>query len=279
MYCFFTGYSGTVLVLLVLAGLGEIMLARSLSPLSSKFSHSTRPRFLSAHRARVHHTTMALNYPKPIELNPSGQHTSTFIMLHGLGDSGDGWSDIGYMYRTSLPGTKFIFPHAPRRPITLNFGMSMPGWYDIASLEDIQGGEDASGLRESQRYVEELIRKEIAAGVPATKIVVGGFSQGGAVALMMLRSDIQLGAIVALSGYIPLHKEQPIFSEANAKTPILMCHGDADQTVAFEFGHQSFQLLSSLGANVEFQRYLGMGHSACQREFNDVLNFITPVLS
>ncbi|GIL43368.1 hypothetical protein Vafri_1139 [Volvox africanus] len=134
MYCVCNRYGGNVLVLLVLAVLGEIMLARSLSPLSSKFSHSNRPRFYSSHRARVSHTTMALNYPKPIELNPSGQHSSTFIMLHGLGDSGDGWSDIGYMYRASLPGTKFIFPHAPRRPITLNFGMSMPGWYVLVLL-------------------------------------------------------------------------------------------------------------------------------------------------
>ncbi|GLC35944.1 hypothetical protein PLESTB_000521800 [Pleodorina starrii] len=255
------------------------MLARGLSPFSSKLSRSARPRHSSAHHPRASHTTMALNYPRPIELAPSAPHTSTFIMLHGLGDTGDGWSDIGYMYKTSLPGTKFIFPHAPRRPITLNFGMSMPGWYDIASLEDIQGGEDAAGLQESQRYVEELIQKEIAAGVPSSKIVVGGFSQGGAVALMMLRSNIQLGGVVALSAYVPLSKEQPLFSEANAKAPIFMCHGDADQTVAFAFGQRSFQLLSSIGANVEFQTYLGMGHSACQREFNDVLDFIKPILS
>ncbi|EFJ47101.1 hypothetical protein VOLCADRAFT_81547 [Volvox carteri f. nagariensis] len=253
------------------------MLARGLSH-SARFSHSSKKRFNFTTRVRASHSTMALNYPRPIEINPSGPHTSTFIMLHGLGDTGDGWSDIGYMYKASLPGTKFIFPHAPRRPITLNFGMSMPGWYDIASLEDIQGGEDGAGLRESQRYVEELIQREIAAGIPSTKIVIGGFSQGGAVALMMLRSSIQLGGVVALSAYVPLHKEQPLVSEANSKTPIFMCHGDADQTVAFEFGRRSYQMLLSLDANVEFQTYLGMAHSACQREFDDVLAFVKPIL-
>ncbi|PNW84926.1 hypothetical protein CHLRE_03g164350v5 [Chlamydomonas reinhardtii] len=221
----------------------------------------------------------ALNYARPIELNPAGEHKSTMIMLHGLGDTGDGWSDIGYMYKSSLPNTKFIFPHAPRRPITINFGMSMPGWYDIASLEEVNRSEDAEGLQESKRYIEELIAKEVAAGIPASKIVLGGFSQGGAVALMMLRSATQLGAVVALSAYVPLHTQQPVFSEANAKTPILMCHGDADQTVAFAFGQKSYQLLQSLGANVEFQAYVGMGHSACQREFDDVLEFVKPVLA
>eukprot|EP00198_Chlamydomonas_reinhardtii_P014037 XP_001703374.1 predicted protein [Chlamydomonas reinhardtii] len=96
----------------------------------------------------------ALNYARPIELNPAGEHKSTMIMLHGLGDTGDGWSDIGYMYKSSLPNTKFIFPHAPRRPITINFGMSMPGWYDIASLEEVNRSEDAEGLQESKRLDE-----------------------------------------------------------------------------------------------------------------------------
>ncbi|KXZ56386.1 hypothetical protein GPECTOR_1g342 [Gonium pectorale] len=196
----------------------------------------------------------SLQYRPPIELNP-------------------------YMFKSSLPGTKFIFPHAPKRPITLNFGMSMPGWYDIPSLEAIQSSEDAEGLRESKRYVEELIRKELAAGVPSHKIVVGGFSQGGAVALMMLRSNIKLGAVVALSTYVPLRQEQPVLSEENAKTPIFMCHGDADQTVAFAFGQRSYKLLESLGANVEFQTYLGMAHSACQREFDDILEFVKPILT
>ncbi|KAG2499161.1 hypothetical protein HYH03_002742 [Edaphochlamys debaryana] len=200
------------------------------------------------------------------------------IMLHGLGDTGDGWADIGYMYKESLPNTKFIFPHAPRRPITINFGMSMPGWYDIASLDEVDRSEDKEGLVESKRYIEELIQKEVASGIPTSKVVVGGFSQGGAVALMMLRSNVQLGAVVGLSCYVPLHTEQPVFSEANAKTPIFMGHGDADQTVAFSFGQKSYKLLQSLGANVEFQPYMGMAHSACQREFDDVLEFVKPVL-
>ncbi|GFR41398.1 hypothetical protein Agub_g2077 [Astrephomene gubernaculifera] len=251
------------------------MLVRSLAPVSSAVPSPFRSRlYRVTHNARASHTTMALNYARPIEIPPAGPHTSTFIMLHGLGDTGDGWSDIGYMFKQSLPGTKFIFPHAPRRPITLNYGMSMPGWYDIPSLEEIQRSEDAAGLRESQRYVEELVQKEIAAGVPSSKIVVGGFSQGGAVAFMMLRSNTKLGGIVALSSYLPLHKEQPVISESNEKTPIFMCHGDADQVVSFDFGQRSYQLLSSMGANVEFQTYLGMGHSACQREFDDVLECV-----
>lgn len=217
----------------------------------------------------------ALTYRSPIEIKPqSGVHKSTVIMLHGLGDQGDGWADIGHEFKGALPDTKFIFPHAPRRAITLNFGMAMPGWYDIASLEAINAQEDKGGLEESKRYVEELVAKEVASGIPSTKVVVGGFSQGGAVALMMLRSSTPLGGVVGLSTYVPMRNEQPVVSEANQQTPIFLCHGDADQVVAFAYGRQSYELLKGLGCGVEFQTYTGMAHSACPRELQDVKDFM-----
>ncbi|PNH12661.1 Acyl-protein thioesterase 1 [Tetrabaena socialis] len=253
----------------MLSAANSVKTTRLISPLTKKLSCPASVRAPTAQRSRIATMAAPLVYPQPIVMAPSGPHTSTMIMLHGLGDTGAGWQDIGYMYKGALPGTKFIFPNAPRRPITINFGMAMPGWYDIASLEEVQRSEDAEGLRESQRSIEGLREKEVAAGVPSSRVVVGGFGQGG-----RWRSSER----DRLSAYLPLHTQQPVVSEANAKTPIFMCHGDADQTVAFAFGQRSYKLLSSIDANVEFQTYMGMGHSACQREFDDVLAFVKPIL-
>jgi acetyl esterase/lipase len=139
-------------------------------------------------------------------------------------------------------------------------GMSMPAWYDIASLEDINQREDRAGLHESQRYVEELVDAEAAAGVPPGRVVVAGFSQGGAVALMMMRSARALAGVVGMSTYMPLRDEPPVVSGANAKTPLLLCHGTYDNVVAYEFGVATHNALKDLGAAVELKSYPGMAH-------------------
>lgn len=223
-------------------------------------------------------STQKLRYRDPIVFNARDKHTGTIIMLHGLGDSGDGWAPVGAEWAPDLKHVKFIFPHAPNRPITVNFGMSMPGWYDIATLEDINQREDKEGLHESQRYIESLIDAEIASGVKSDRIVVAGFSQGGAVAMLMLRSKHKLGGIVGLSTYMPLRKEPPLISEANAKTPIFQAHGDADYTVAYKYGVDTHNLLKESGANITFKTYNGMGHSAVPQEIADVGNFLKKVL-
>eukprot|EP00775_Hariotina_reticulata_P004763 gene4762-5013_t len=223
-------------------------------------------------------STETFKYREPVVFNAREKHTGTVIMLHGLGDSGEGWASVGVEWAPGMEHVKFMFPHAPNRPITVNFGMRMPGWYDIASLEDIDQREDKAGLLESKRYVEELVQQEIAAGIPSHRVVVAGFSQGGAVALMALRSQLKLAGVVGLSTYLPLRKEPPLVSEANLKTPIFMAHGDADYTVEYKFGVNSYNMLKELGCDITFKTYRGMAHGANPQELADVKAFLQKVL-
>ncbi|GBF96133.1 phospholipase carboxylesterase [Raphidocelis subcapitata] len=221
---------------------------------------------------------MPLQYRPPIVVQPREKHTATVIMLHGLGDSGDGWAAIGDEFAPATPHVKYIFPHSPLRSITINMGMKMPGWFDIVSLEDIDASEDGPGLVESKRYVESLVAAEEAAGVPSERVVVAGFSQGGAVALMMLRSERKLAGIVGLSTWLPLRNEEGVISAANAGTPVLQCHGDADGVVAYSFGVATNKALKALGADAEFLTVRGMGHSAVPSELEAVQEFIKRVV-
>lgn len=222
--------------------------------------------------------TKAYKYREPIVYNPREEHKGTVILLHGLGDTGDGWASIAAEFAPSLRHVKFIFPHAPNRPITLNYGMTMPGWFDISSLDDINQKEDKEGLHESRRYVEELVQQEVDGGLPSGKVVVAGFSQGGAIALQTLRSDKKLAGVIGMSTWLTLRKETPIISEANKNTPILMCHGNADPVVQYDFGKATYNTLKELGADVEFKTYNGMGHSASPQELEAVQEFLKKVL-
>eukprot|EP00882_Tetradesmus_deserticola_P007621 GHRQ01008026.1.p1 GENE.GHRQ01008026.1~~GHRQ01008026.1.p1 ORF type:complete len:324 (+),score=76.17 GHRQ01008026.1:399-1370(+) len=227
---------------------------------SSKISSGTSPTAVRSVSGKANMSSQQFKYRDPIVFNARDKHTGTVIMLHGLGDSGDGWAPIGAEWAPELRHVKFVFPHAPRRPISVNFGMQMPGWYDIASLEDIDQKEDKDGLHESKRYIEELIEKEVAGGVPSERVVVAGFSQGGAVALMALRSQHKLAGVIGLSTYLPLRKEPPLVSDANMQTPIFQAHGDQDYTVGYQFGVTTYNLLKELGANITFKTYNGMAH-------------------
>jgi len=220
---------------------------------------------------------MALSYPEPTVFEPNGEHKATLLILHGLGDTADGWASMAGIF--AIPGLKFIFPTAPMRPITLNMGMVMTGWYDITSLDKINSSEDEEGIRESWRFVEELIAKEEAAGLPSSKIIVGGFSQGGAVALMAARSKKKLGGIIGLSTYVPLRAApEGVLSQENRSTPILMCHGERDMVVNFNYGVESFKLLEEAGGTVEFKKYM-MGHEAIIEELEEVKSFIAKVVA
>uniref|UniRef100_A0A061QJ69 Lysophospholipase II n=1 Tax=Tetraselmis sp. GSL018 TaxID=582737 RepID=A0A061QJ69_9CHLO len=217
--------------------------------------------------------TMSLSYPEPTVFPAKEEHKATVIILHGLGDTAAGWASLANMF--SIPGVKFIFPTAPMRPITLNMGMVMTGWYDISSLEEVNQKEDEQGIRESWRYVEGLVAQEEASGIPSSKVVVGGFSQGGAIAMMAARSDKKFAGIVGLSTYVPLRDDAGgIVSEANRTTPILMCHGKSDMVINFEYGSGSANLLSEKGASVSFKEYPYMGHEACIEELEAVKEFL-----
>eukprot|EP01023_Acetabularia_acetabulum_P027516 TRINITY_DN26034_c0_g2_i3.p1 TRINITY_DN26034_c0_g2~~TRINITY_DN26034_c0_g2_i3.p1 ORF type:complete len:264 (-),score=41.28 TRINITY_DN26034_c0_g2_i3:595-1275(-) len=219
-------------------------------------------------------SSFSCTYPAPVVVPAKGEHKCSLIMLHGLGDTGAGWTDISYMFGEALPHVKFIFPTAPTRPITINMGMRMPGWYDINSLNSIDQRVDREGLLDSSSYVEKLVEDENKAGIEYSKIAVGGFSQGGAVALTSLMWKKKIAAIVGLSCYLPLKDENPFVSAENLATPIFMAHGNQDDVVQYQYGQGSSELLKSAGLNVEFHTIPGMGHSANQDELLMMKDFL-----
>ncbi|KAI1848263.1 hypothetical protein JX266_005976 [Neoarthrinium moseri] len=226
----------------------------------------------------------ALKRLPPLLFPATKLHTATVIFVHGLGDTGAGWADAvqNWRRRSRLDEVKFILPHAPQIPITCNGGMRMPGWYDIVALggstNDLRRQQDEAGLLVSRAYLSGLIQSEIDAGIPAERIVLGGFSQGGAMALFTgLTGKVKIGGIVGLSSYLPLDSRLPEFlseGNVNEKTPILMCHGSADPIVPTAFGKESSQILTKTGFQVTWKEYPGMGHSACLEELDEVEAFL-----
>ncbi|TPX57482.1 hypothetical protein PhCBS80983_g03813 [Powellomyces hirtus] len=218
---------------------------------------------------------------KVVTVPAISKHTATVFFLHGLGDSGHGWAPVAKMLQPLLPHVKFVLPHAPERPITINFGTKMPGWYDIQALGP-GGKEDPEGVATSISQVSQLIEDEIKGGIPADRIVLGGFSQGGAVTnIYSLGGSHKLAGLVALSSYVPLTEKrlEQIQNPTNKETPMFMGHGDADQVVAHKWGKMSYDKIVELGKKVEpFKTYRGMGHSSSPEEISDVGAFLKKVL-
>ena len=212
-------------------------------------------------------------------LQPSLTPTASVLWLHGLG--ADGHDFLPIVPELRLPETlsvRFVFPHAPHRPITLNNGYVMRGWYDIKALA-LQAEEDEAGIRASELQVRRLIQAEIENGIPAKRIVLAGFSQGGAIALQVaLRYPQQLAGVMPLSTYLPLRKFLAAESStANANLPILMCHGTEDTVVPLQLGEHSRDLLLQQGYAVDF-RYYDMPHSVCADEIKDISTWLMQVL-
>lgn len=206
-----------------------------------------------------------------IELNTGVNPKGTIIWLHGLG--ADCWDFVSIVKELGLPEDlplRFIFPQAPMRPITINNGQVMPGWYDI-SMAELQRKPDEAGVRESQAQIEKLIAREIERGIAADKIIVAGFSQGGAIALQTaLRHREPLGGIMALSTYLTL--EDSLAAEAtiaNANIPILMCHGTQDPLIPLSLAVASRQKMEARGYKIEWREY-PMPHSVCMEEVEDI---------
>ncbi|MCJ1314941.1 hypothetical protein MMC15_000255 [Xylographa vitiligo] len=172
----------------------------------------------------------------------------------------------------------FIFPNAPTIPITVNFHMKMPGWYDITTFDDLQAAHDEVGILRSRDYFNSLVAAEIAKGIPSTRIVVGGFSQGGAISLFTgATSPLQLGGFFGLSAYLLLHHKIRDFlpaSPPNKDTPVFMAHGDADPTVRYAWGQQTAAALKALGFAVDFRTYRGLQHSADPEEIDDLETYL-----
>ncbi|MBI3347660.1 MAG: alpha/beta fold hydrolase [Burkholderiales bacterium] len=205
------------------------------------------------------------------EIETGPQPRTTLIVLHGLGADGFDFVPIcGELRLQALGDIRYVFPHAPQRPVTLNNGYVMRAWYDILGL-DLVRREDEAGLRESQQQIAALIDRERERGVPAERIVLVGFSQGCAMTLMTaLRYPHRLGGAVGLSGYLPLAATTMAErSAANAGLPIFLAHGTQDPIVAPARGTASRDALRALGHEVEWHDY-PMPHSVCAEEIADM---------
>jgi phospholipase/carboxylesterase len=206
-----------------------------------------------------------------IETGPKPE--AAVIWLHGLGADGHDFEPVVPELRLKQ-AVRFIFPHAPMRPVTINQGMRMRAWYDILQLGG--GPEDEAGLRASQRLTEELIRAQ---GLPASKVVLAGFSQGGAIVLQTaLRYPERLAGVVALSTYLPLAATLAAErSEANRDLPIFMAHGQYDDLIPLSRARASREHLEKLGYKIEWHDY-PMPHSVCGPEIADISAFFSKVI-
>ncbi|KPK27336.1 MAG: carboxylesterase [Betaproteobacteria bacterium SG8_40] len=212
-----------------------------------------------------------------IETRPSPSHT--VIWLHGLGADGNDFVPI--VDELSLPklGIRFIFPHAPMMPVTINGGFVMRAWYDILDAGLNTRTEDAKGVHASQRMIAAILDKEVARGVPASRVVLAGFSQGGAMALHTgLRYPGRLAGLMALSAYLPLTSTLARERHgANQQTPIFMAHGTMDDVVPLSLAASSRAHLEQAGYRPDWHEYPIM-HSVCEEELADIGAWLTRVL-
>ena len=201
------------------------------------------------------------------------------IWLHGLGADGEDFVPV--VAELELPAScmpRFVFPHAPVRPVTINGGMRMRAWYDILSLTP-GAEEDAIGIRKSAEIIEQLIRAEREGGIPARRIVLAGFSQGGAIALHTgLRHSEHLAGILALSAYLPLKSSLREVSSANRGVAIFMCHGRHDPILPIALAEQSRDVLIARGYRVEWHEY-PMQHQVCAAEIADISSWLARALA
>lgn len=212
----------------------------------------------------------------PLRTNPTP--IASIIWLHGLGADGHDFEAL--IPELRLPNEhslRFIFPHAPYRPITLNNGYTMRGWYDIRTLTlSDESEEDSAGIRASEAALRQLIDNERSRGIPSQQILIAGFSQGGAIALhTALRYPDPLAGVLALSTYLPL--ATTLSSErhhANRATPIFLAHGELDEVILLEYALDSRDQLIAQGYPVQWNIYDGMGHTLCEQELGDIRHFL-----
>ena len=214
-----------------------------------------------------------------VELESAPQPTAAVIWLHGLGADGHDFAGlVPELDLSNCPPIRFVFPHAPSMPVTVNGGYVMPAWYDILG-PNLVSQQDAAGIQASELAIVALIAHEVARGIPAERIVLAGFSQGCAMALHTgLRLPQRLAGIMALSGYLPLADR--ITAErhaANGQTPIFMAHGTQDPVVAIARGEASRDALAALGQPVAWHSY-PMPHSLHPQEISDISAFLAQVL-
>ncbi|MCJ1411022.1 hypothetical protein MMC19_005110 [Ptychographa xylographoides] len=231
------------------------------------------------------------------------KHTATVIFAHGLGDSGAGWMPLAQNWRRrgKFEEVAFIFPNAPQIPITVVrvtpkdipfclTNLSLIGCTEfrnenarLTTFNDLQNAHDEAGILKSRDYFNALIKQETEKGIPSSRIVVGGFSQGGAIAVFTgLTSPVQLGGFFGLSAYLLMHNKIKDFvptDNPNKTTPVFMGHGDADPTVRYEWGQMTAKVLQGMGWAVDFRTYKGLEHSADPEEIDDLEAYLVERLS
>jgi len=215
-----------------------------------------------------------------IEIETAPNPTIAVVWLHGLGADGNDFVPlVRELDLTGLPGIRFVFPHANTMPVTINGGYVMRSWYDIVAT-DLTRREDEGGLRASQLQVEALIAREKARGIPASRIILAGFSQGCAMTLQTgLRHPEKLAGMLCLSGYLPLSSVAAAErSEASLGTPIFMAHGVQDPVVPFARAEESRKVVEALGYQVEWHAY-PMQHTLCLEEVQDISKWIRKVVA
>ncbi len=215
-----------------------------------------------------------------IDIETGPQPRASLIVLHGLGADGNDFVPFAEELDLAAVGpVRFVFPHAPTMPVTINGGYVMRAWYDILGADIVQR-EDATGMRRSQSSVEALIERERARGVPSRRIVLAGFSQGCAMTLLTgLRHAERLAGLVGMSGYLPLAASLAAErSAANADVPIFLAHGSADPVVPLARAVASRDALVALGYDVEWHQY-AMPHAVCAQEIADLNRWLLRVLA
>lgn len=214
-----------------------------------------------------------------VQIDTADNPDISVIWLHGLGADGNDFVPIvRELDLSGLPGIRFIFPHARTIPVTVNGGYVMRAWYDITGAELVRR-EDENGLRASQKEVEAFIAREKARGIPASRIILAGFSQGCAMTIQTgLRHPEKLGGMICLSGYVPLSSKLPTErTQESLATPIFMAHGRHDNVVPFNRAEMSHDLLVSLGYDVEWHAY-AMQHTVCLDEVQHLSAWLKKVL-
>ena len=215
-----------------------------------------------------------------VEINPAGPPRACIIWLHGLGADGHDFASLIPQLGIVEPlAVRVVLPHAPRRPVTINGGMEMPAWYDILA-PDFRQGQDDAGIRASARQLRALIRREIEAGIPAERILLAGFSQGGAMVLHTgLRYPQPLAGILALSTYLPLADSlADEAAAANRQVPLMMAHGMQDPVVPVSLALQSRDELQQQGYGVAWHTY-SMQHAVCPQEVQDIRDWLVQRLA
>ena len=213
-----------------------------------------------------------------LELEPAQPATASVIWMHGLGaDASDFYSVPPELRLPDDLAVRYVFPNAPKIPVTINMGMIMQAWYDVSSFD--RRDQDEHRIRQSATWIDELVAREVERGVPASRIVLAGFSQGGAMALFAgLRHPEALAGVMCLSGYLLLAEETgQVATSTPGMPPIFQAHGTGDPVVSLDLGYESRDVLTRAGFEVEWHEY-PMGHQVCLEEIRDVGRWLAGVL-